>query len=89
MNRVVILRVQGEPREVPLQCAELRRRGKMVFEYELNPQTDNWMQEFFWDSWADEVFMSQNISAAGGRETIKINRLGTRMQVVCGLTSLL
>ena len=30
----------------------------MVFEYELNPQTDNWMQDFFWDSWADEVFMS-------------------------------
>ena len=31
----------------------------MVFEYQLNPQTDNWMQDFFWDSWADEVFMSQ------------------------------
>jgi hypothetical protein len=48
----------------------------VVFEYELNPQTDNWMQDFFWDSWADEVFMSQNISAGGGRETSKINRLG-------------
>jgi hypothetical protein len=48
----------------------------VAFEYELNPQTENWMQDLFWDSWADEVFMSQNISAAGGRETIKINRLG-------------
>jgi hypothetical protein len=53
-----------------------KKKSRVAFECELNPQTDNWMQDFFWDSWADEVFMSQNISAAGGRETIKINRLG-------------
>jgi hypothetical protein len=48
-----------------------KKKSRVAFECELNPQTDNWMQDFFWDSWADEVFMSQNISASGGRETIK------------------
>ena len=52
-----------------------KKKRKMVFEYELNPPTDNDARHF-WDSWADEVFMSQNIRTSGGRETIKINRLG-------------
>jgi hypothetical protein len=49
-----------------------------AFEYKLDPETDNWMRDFFWDSWADELFMSQNINTPDGPQTIKINRLGQK-----------
>jgi hypothetical protein len=65
-----------KPSEYEVAWRPRKKKAKVAFEYELNPQTNNWMQDFFWDSWADEVFMSQDISASGGQETIKINRLG-------------
>jgi hypothetical protein len=61
---------------IPGCIAREKKKRKWSSNTKLNPQTDNWMQDFFWDSWADEVFMSQSISTSGGRETIKINRLG-------------
>jgi hypothetical protein len=61
---------------IPGCIAREKKKRKWSSNTKLNPQTDNWMQDFFWDSWADEVFMSQNIRTSGGRETIKINRLG-------------
>jgi hypothetical protein len=45
-------------------------------EFTLAPGTNNWMQDFAWDPLKDEIFMTQNIRTANGRQTIKINRLG-------------
>jgi hypothetical protein len=39
-------------------------------------RANNWMQDFAWDPLKDEIFMTQNIRTANGRQTIKINRLG-------------
>ena len=45
-------------------------------EFTLASGTNNWMQDFAWDPLKDEIFMTQNIRTANGRQTIKINRLG-------------
>ena len=45
-------------------------------EFTLAPGTNNWMQDFAWDPFKDEIFMTQNIRTSNGRQTIKINRLG-------------
>ena len=45
-------------------------------EFTLAPGTSSWMQAFAWDPLKDEIFMTQNIRTANGRQTIKINRLG-------------
>ena len=45
-------------------------------EFTLASGTNNWMQDFAWDPLKDEIFMTQNIRTANGRQTIKMNRLG-------------